>query len=684
MKSKLLTKLINSSSNLVRLWILKVCQQSENHLDKILSTDEFVKRIFIVIHSNDPVARAITLRALGAVARVIPEKVQIHHSIRRALDSHDAVEVKAAIFASSCFAAQSKTFSISMCSKIGSMIESLQTPVNMKLQLIPVLQHMHHDAKTAALVKTLCMNLLPKYPAESFVIAILDSLTKLSCNMLINVPDQVDLCLKYLKDPRKKVRYQAFCSLMSLAKEGANLWPKGALSALIVSAKDYDEANEKSFVLMVILQLIECPIICHSLINEEQHNILELCSSCLVIENQTTASHSLAILTEILKFCHKEHIKPPPIFMDLINLHYESLIHITLGKENFTKELKRFLTCGVSLSGVDEEFSEDFVQMMGDLLSDDVVYPIKHTVLMCETLAALCSKFHLKRFEVVEQEVMEIDDESDVAPPLKKCNPVTEKLGQILKKFESILNRHGGPNEKLVEILSTVILQSIIGCFMPQIILDYFEKALKLTNCWTNYRIARTASRYGQHFLAAKIYSNISNHTSLDKYHFFLVSLTQMAKAECILNYGLEYDVICQDYKMSDPQFSKNNPQLIPIIDRIEESISLYCKALASLRACSSPNCPLTFQLEFVKLRGQFLQTLFVVVTAKNAQTIVPPPGIAASLAQNSRDYLQKFGHITNQLRKVVKAIKACDDSYAKLFKSSFDADPTTLEFLEA
>lgn len=135
----------------------------------------------MVIHSNDPIARSLTLRILGSVACIIPETQQVHHAIRRALDSHDTVEVEAAIYASSQFAAQSKTFAVSMCSKVASMIESLQTPVNMKLQLIPVLKFMHHDANTAAMVKTLCTNLLPKYPSENFICVTLDSLTHLSC-----------------------------------------------------------------------------------------------------------------------------------------------------------------------------------------------------------------------------------------------------------------------------------------------------------------------------------------------------------------------------------------------------------------------------------------------------------------------------------------------------------------------
>jgi len=46
----------------LRLCVLRVTQQSEKHLEKITSIDEFLRRIFTVIHSNDPVARALTLR----------------------------------------------------------------------------------------------------------------------------------------------------------------------------------------------------------------------------------------------------------------------------------------------------------------------------------------------------------------------------------------------------------------------------------------------------------------------------------------------------------------------------------------------------------------------------------------------------------------------------------------------
>lgn len=47
-------------------------------------------------------------RMLGSMASIIPERKNAHHSIRQSLDSHDNVEVEAAIFAAANFSAQSK------------------------------------------------------------------------------------------------------------------------------------------------------------------------------------------------------------------------------------------------------------------------------------------------------------------------------------------------------------------------------------------------------------------------------------------------------------------------------------------------------------------------------------------------------------------------------------------------
>jgi integrator complex subunit 7 len=84
-----------------------------------------------------------------------------------------------------------RLFALSMCNKISDMIQGLATPAHMKLQLIPILQHMHHDTSTAAMVRQLCTDLLPSYPAQEFVLVTLNSLTQLASATLVDIPNQV-------------------------------------------------------------------------------------------------------------------------------------------------------------------------------------------------------------------------------------------------------------------------------------------------------------------------------------------------------------------------------------------------------------------------------------------------------------------------------------------------------------
>ena len=83
-------------------------EKNQKHLSKILSIEEIVKLIFYNIHSNDCLCRALTLRALGEISSIISDKHNVQHSIRLALDSHDEMEVKEAIFAANKFCSVSK------------------------------------------------------------------------------------------------------------------------------------------------------------------------------------------------------------------------------------------------------------------------------------------------------------------------------------------------------------------------------------------------------------------------------------------------------------------------------------------------------------------------------------------------------------------------------------------------
>ena len=74
--------------------------------------------------------------------------------VRCSLDSQDEVELYAGIFAANKFAATSSSFSTALCSKLLEMVNDPATSVPVKLKLVPVLQHSHHCAQTAAQVRS--------------------------------------------------------------------------------------------------------------------------------------------------------------------------------------------------------------------------------------------------------------------------------------------------------------------------------------------------------------------------------------------------------------------------------------------------------------------------------------------------------------------------------------------------
>lgn len=75
---------------------------------------------------------------------------------------------------------------------IFSSTSGLDTPVELKLKLIPMLQHMHHDASLASSSRELLQHLVNSYPSTPMVIVSLHTFTQLAASSLIDIPKQVD------------------------------------------------------------------------------------------------------------------------------------------------------------------------------------------------------------------------------------------------------------------------------------------------------------------------------------------------------------------------------------------------------------------------------------------------------------------------------------------------------------
>ncbi|GLV38008.1 deflated [Carabus blaptoides fortunei] len=622
-------------SNFLRLCVLRVCQQSEKHLDKISNVDEFVRRVFSVIHSNDPIARALTLRTLGAVAGMIPERHQVHHSIRRSLDSHDAVEVEAAIYAAMQFASQSKTFAVSMCNKISDMIQGQVTPAPMKLQLIPILQYMHHDTSTAALVRQLCMDLLPTYPAQDFVLVTLKTLTQLAAATLVDIPSQVALLLKYLRcDPRWEVKAQTLKSLHQLASQGGHLWPAGAVEAIVDVASNTETQKVLSLSLGVIQVLTESPVTCHSQ-QEPQSSVRKLCIRSCYSPNLVIAAQAIQVLTRILCYCYKENL--PVHDANKVVSALEALILQLVHCDNtrHVYQLKLCLRCAVSLCEAHSAHCTVFVEQLEfHLVNGDGLF----NTTLCEALGAISSVQPQTLIPFFPDFLRKLKDLSALASP--SASDIQTKVMMCTVMFQTLSIYEWTP--EIANAIYTVILRN---------------------NLWANYRIARSAARYGHHKISYSIFSGLTEQVSSEHLHFWLVSLKELSEAEAqLLNIAA----------------SKNS-----LVQALNQAIVHYNKAVAALKAASTPTHNLQFQAEYIRLRTEYLQCLVQLVHTSDSLCTVPPPAIASTIVQASRDELQRYGYVTNQLRKCTKDLKSCGELYWKLYQSVFDADPATLENIQ-
>ncbi|XP_035951621.2 integrator complex subunit 7 isoform X2 [Halichoerus grypus] len=460
-------------NNFLRLCVLKVTQQSEKHLEKILNVDEFVKRIFSVIHSNDPVARAITLRMLGSLASIIPERKNAHHSIRQSLDSHDNVEVEAAVFAAANFSAQSKDFAVGICNKISEMIQGLATPVDLKLKLIPILQHMHHDAILASSARQLLQQLVTSYPSTKMVIVSLHTFTLLAASSLVDTPKQIQLLLQYLKnDPRKAVKRLAIQDLKLLANKTPHTWSRENIQALCECALQTPYDSLKLGMLSVLSTLSGTIAIKHYFSiasgnvgsSPRSSDLVRLAQECCYHNNRGIAAHGVRVLTNITVSCQEKDLSA--LEQDAV-FGLESLLVLCSQDDSPGAQatLKIALNCMVKLAKGRPHLSQAVVETLLTQLhsAQDAA-----RILMCHCLAAIAMQL-----------------------------PVLGDgmLGDLMELYKVIGRSATDKQQELLVSLATVIFvasQKALSAEVKAVIKQQLES---VSNGWTVYRIARQASR---------------------------------------------------------------------------------------------------------------------------------------------------------------------------------------------
>ncbi|KAF6074741.1 integrator complex subunit 7 [Phyllostomus discolor] len=629
-------------NNFLRLCVLKVTQQSEKHLEKILNVDEFVKRIFSVIHSNDPVARAITLRMLGSLASIIPERKNAHHSIRQSLDSHDNVEVEAAVFAAANFSAQSKDFAVGICNKISEMIQGLATPVDLKLKLIPILQHMHHDAILASSARQLLQQLVTSYPSTKMVIVSLHTFTLLAASSLVDTPKQIQLLLQYLKnDPRKAVKRLAIQDLKLLANKTPHTWSRENIQALCECALQTPYDSLKLGMLSVLSTLSGTIAVKHYFSiasgnvgsSPRSSDLVRLAQECCYHNNRGIAAHGVRVLTNITVSCQEKDLLA--LEQDAV-FGLESLLVLCSQDDSPGAQamLKIALNCMVKLAKGRPHLSQSVVETLLTQLhsAQDAA-----RILMCHCLAAIAMQL-----------------------------PVLGDgmLGDLVELYKVIGRSATDKQQELLVSLATVIFvasQKALSAEVKAVIKQQLES---VSNGWTVYRIARQASRMGNHDMARELYQSLLTQVASEHFYFWLNSLKEFSHAEQCFT-GLQEE----NYSSA--------------LSCIAESLKFYHKGIASLTAASTPLNPLSFQCEFVKLRIDLLQAFSQLICTCNSLKTSPPPAIATTIAMTLGNDLQRCGRISNQMKQSMEEFRSLASRYGDLYQASFDADSATLRNVE-
>ncbi|KAI9207513.1 uncharacterized protein BJ171DRAFT_492938 [Polychytrium aggregatum] len=211
-----LAELWKIGNNFIRQEILKTIKKCTLSHSKIKSIDRFSRRICVVLTSNDPIAKALTLRFLGHMCAAVHTQIEVCHSIQEALNSEVPEEFEAAAFAADRLCPFSPAFARTICIRISRLVHKHPSVAS---KLIRMYRHMHYDYETAERAMDECRKLILTRQRPVFVANVLKTMTILSLRSQVHTSAQIELLLSIASaDPDGIVRDSAFENLWILAQ----------------------------------------------------------------------------------------------------------------------------------------------------------------------------------------------------------------------------------------------------------------------------------------------------------------------------------------------------------------------------------------------------------------------------------------------------------------------------------
>jgi integrator complex subunit 7 len=554
-----LADVFRTGSNLLRLNILRVVSVTQKHLNKITSSNEFFRRIYSVIHSNDPVARALTLKFFASISKIISERKSVHHCIWKGLESHDQVEVEAAIIATDALCCYSSTFAAGVYEKITGIILGLKTPPEMKIKVIPVLKRINHTLAIASQVKDVCLQLLESHPSLSFVSVILPTLTDLAISTLVLANEQISLLMDYAQnDPRKSIRQNALRGLYSLSVKAPQCWDGDIIKKLVQLVIETSYHNEKVIGCKIIYKLSLSLAIVHHM----SHITDDLKSLCLL---KSTVASAYAISAR----CNINMAASDQYSYNNMNTMEEIIellvVHLTTNEQSqANSEVIKVLLSSLSKASINCTIKEELLEL---LISQLPILPDDCHSALCNTVTVIvsgCNERQASLYPSVTQHLIQ----------LFKSNPTLVPLSIMLLEIHK-----GSYTSPQYESFMTNVQPLLHVHLTNQQSHDRY---------WQAYKIARESTKLGFHSFAGSIYNNLYHLMTDIKYRQWLQILHLFSEAQCIIASSLHN---VNDLVISLQSASSILYKCSLLVKGTGQSSAIHCQflpCLASLCDCYS------------------------------------------------------------------------------------------------
>jgi len=636
-----LADLYRNGNNFVRYYIWFILQGCASRMNKILNVDEVLRRIYSVLQSNDPVARSITLRTLASLPDLLHDRLNIHHGIRNCFGSSHELERQTTLFAMDKVCESSATFARGILDNLATLIEGRTAPLTTKLKLIRIFRTMHQDKQMALQARKVCTKLLTVYPSKSFVLTILDTLTYLAKKSLLDIDCQVELLFKYLfSDTRITVRLLALSNLNEIAvivsdHSSYNL-PQ---LFLLLQSSPYYAVQYYVLVLLNTLANRSCNFM-GGLSKTEFEEAIATCETFLY-QNSSTFDQTQSLVSA-----------SSPSFLPFLSKHSETIAELSAkllssivvnSSGSYPGLDKRFLqSAWIAICSVHRS-SDDSASFDGIISSINVV--LQHNGSLCDVVGSL----------MIPKILSLTGEESSDGRELSGMLSVLWRKVEVLVPHLHIICEWMRSNQllisdlsmyKLIKALFIAFRSSTTSNTMSSVtteLLPLIQDLLDRSKDWHLFRIARLAVVFGFHKIALEIFSALSLKVSSELFYFWMSGLHILSSAEF---------AISNDQSLSE-----------------EVLLSLY-NAKDLIKAGISVTSPMGFQLSFITLKIDFLETVKQII----------------SLLVD----ISSFEHDDPHNDQVSRTVKLYVSKLCKLHKEFgvlgqcyFDIDQTSLDVLE-